>query len=173
MTAAIQGIMKAASLRTIATAGGWSPIISWSPDVSIPCSSPPARRPRASFANAAKPTIAVDAAGPREAQGRAAVARLLADATPCDAIFAASDLIAIGVIAALTEAGKRVPQDVAVIGFDGIDSGRYCTPSLSTVEQDLPAAGRLLVNRLLANLGGDTMDGSKVPVRLVVRDSGG
>ncbi len=109
----------------------------------------------------------------RTEQGRAAIAQLLANATPCDAIFAASDLIAIGIIAALTEAGKRVPQDVAVIGFDGIDSGRYCTPALSTVEQDLPAAGRLLVNRLLANLGGDTMDGSKVPVRLIARESGG
>lgn len=123
--------------------------------------------------HAPPPIVAVDATGAREAQGRAAVARLLAESTPCDAIFAASDLIAIGAMAALTEAGKRVPQDVAVVGFDGIDSARYCTPALSTVEQDLPAAGRLLVNRLLANLGGDIMDGSKVPVRLVVRESGG
>lgn len=127
----------------------------------------------AAAGRSAPPTIAVDATGPREAQGRAAVARLLSEGIPCDAIFAASDLIAIGVIAALSEAGRRVPQDVAVIGFDGIDSARYCTPTLSTVEQDLPAAGRLLVNRLLANLGADTMDGSKVPVRLIARESGG
>lgn len=109
----------------------------------------------------------------RETQGKAAAHTMLDEAIPCDAIFAANDLLAIGALAALAEAGKRVPQDVAVIGFDNIDPARYCRPALATVEQDLPAAGRLLVNRLLANLAADAVEQAKVPVRLVLRESGG
>lgn len=109
----------------------------------------------------------------REAQGTEAVQTMLNAGMACDAIFAANDLIAIGALAALAEAGKRVPQDIAVIGFDNIDPARYCRPALATVEQDLPAAGRLLVNRLLANLASDAVEQAKVPVRLVLRESGG
>lgn len=109
----------------------------------------------------------------REAQGEAATRALIAGATPCDAIFAANDLIAIGALAALAEAGKRVPDDVAVIGFDNSDPARYCRPALTTVEQDLPAAGRLLVTRLLAGRTADAAEPTLVPVRLVLRESGG
>lgn len=115
----------------------------------------------------------VSAPASREAQGEAATRALIAGGTPCDAIFAANDLIAIGALAALAEAGKRVPDDVAVIGFDNSDPARYCRPALTTVEQDLPAAGRLLVTRLLAGRTADAVEPTLVPVRLVLRDSGG
>lgn len=109
----------------------------------------------------------------REQQGETATRALLASARACDAIFAANDLLAIGALTALAAAGKCVPQDIAVIGFDNSDPARYCRPALATVEQDLPAAGRLLVNRLLANLAADAVEQAKVPVRLVLRESGG
>lgn len=105
---------------------------------------------------------------PRDAQGRAAVARLFDEGGECDAIFAASDEIAIGAMAAVQESGRRVPDDVAVVGFDGIVAGRYTSPALTTVAQDLDLAGAVLVDRLL---GGDGA-GQRLPVRLLARGSG-
>lgn len=59
-----------------------------------------------------------------------------------DAVFCLSDLMALGVMRALKEAGLRIPQDVSVIGFDGISIGEMCQPPLATVQQDMCAMGR-------------------------------
>jgi DNA-binding LacI/PurR family transcriptional regulator len=75
---------------------------------------------------------------------------------PPDAIFCYNDLLAIGAIRSILAAGLRVPEDIAVVGFDNIEAGRYHTPSLTTVSPDKPAIARLAVERLLARLAGGT-----------------
>ena len=68
---------------------------------------------------------------------------------PFDALFAGSDLIAIGAMHALKEANLRIPEDVAVVGFDGTPMSRFSNPPLTTVVQDTSKAGELLVDTLL------------------------
>lgn len=109
--------------------------------------------------------------GEREEQGAAAIAGLIGIDPRADALFAASDLVALGALRALREAGLNVPNDVAVVGFDGIQGVRHCDPALTTVAQDAPAAGRALVDALVRNIAGAPVGASRVPVRLVVRAS--
>ena len=87
----------------------------------------------------------------RRREGAAAIEGLLADGVDFDAVFAFNDLLALGAMHALAEAGLRVPQDVAVIGFDDIEEGRYSTPPLTTVAPDKAAIGRLALDLLLAD----------------------
>ena len=107
----------------------------------------------------------------REEQGRCAVAALLAGGQPFDAVFAVCDEIALGALRALTGAGVRVPQQAAVIGFDGIRASAQAMPPLSTIEPDFSAAGAMLVDKLLAGIAGEPHDECRVPVRLVARAS--
>ncbi|MBC8026198.1 MAG: LacI family DNA-binding transcriptional regulator [Steroidobacteraceae bacterium] len=78
-----------------------------------------------------------------------AVDTLLVRRIPFDGIVAASDLIALGSIRALHRAGLVVPRDVSVVGYDNNLLSRLSTPTLSTVQQDIPKAGRVLVSKLL------------------------
>jgi LacI family transcriptional regulator, repressor for deo operon, udp, cdd, tsx, nupC, and nupG len=91
-----------------------------------------------------------------------------------DAVFCYNDLVALGAIRALLAAGLRVPEDVAVVGFDDVEAGRYNTPSLTTIAPDKRAIARLAVERLVARLGGET-DGDPVELwaghELIVRES--
>ena len=87
-----------------------------------------------------------------------------------DAIFAASDMLALGVLQGLKDAGRRVPEDVALIGFDGIRAGTLADPALTTIEPDLDAAGEALVAMALED-DEHTRSGTRVPVQLVVRGS--
>ena len=107
----------------------------------------------------------------REEQGRHAVAALLASGKPFDAVFAVCDEIALGALRALSEAGVRVPQDSAVIGFDGIRASAQAMPPLSTIEPDFAAAGAMLVDKLLASVAGEAHSECRVPVRLIARSS--
>ena len=106
-----------------------------------------------------------------EDDGRAAVQALISAGCSFDAIFAASDLIAIGALRALAEAGKRVPQDVAVIGFDDIPAASLTSPPLTTISQDLKSGGERLVESLLASFEDRAQPGAVIPARLVVRGS--
>ena len=106
-----------------------------------------------------------------EGDGRAGVQTLLAAGRQFDAIFAASDLIAIGAMRALTEQGQRVPQDVAVIGFDDIPAASLTSPPLTTIAQDLNQAGELLVETLLAAIEDHPTPNRSLPARLMVRGS--
>ena len=69
--------------------------------------------------------------------------QLLADGDLPTAVFAANDLMAIGLIRALVEAGVSVPGQVSVVGFDDIDATGFMLPPLTTVRQDLVTLGRL------------------------------
>jgi DNA-binding LacI/PurR family transcriptional regulator len=101
----------------------------------------------------------------------AAVSTLVRRKVAFDAIFASSDLIALGAIRALRRAGMRVPEDVSVVGYDDMLLSRLSTPALSTIKQDTYKAGRLLVARVL------DADGDHRPERLstdlIVRESCG
>lgn len=68
------------------------------------------------------------------------------------AIFASNDLMAIGAIQALQEEGLRIPEDVSVIGFDGVEVGKYLTPPLTTVQQPINELGRQVAHTLLGVL---------------------
>ncbi|MDH7973316.1 substrate-binding domain-containing protein [Sphingomonas sp. AR_OL41] len=111
-------------------------------------------------------------AGSRIDQGAAAIDGLLARGAAYDAVFAASDGLALGVMRRLSTAGRAVPGDVAVIGFDGSYHARDSQPALSTIEQDLVRAGALLVDAIMDGLTVADAVAMPVPVRLVTRASG-
>ena len=101
----------------------------------------------------------------------AEVASLLAMDTPLDAIFACSDLMAIAAISALHKRGKRVPEDVAVVGYDDIALARFCQPPLTTVRQPIEAAGKTLIDMLMAQLDGERPLSVQLPTELVQRST--
>ncbi|GAB7192857.1 LacI family DNA-binding transcriptional regulator [Kineococcus sp. NUM-3379] len=103
--------------------------------------------------------------------GSAAMRRLLADAGDLDAVFAASDLMASAAMSVLREAGRSVPGDVAVVGFD--DSGLAATldPPLTTVRQPLERISEEMVRLLTEGVEGRTPLSITVPTTLVVRAS--
>lgn len=90
-------------------------------------------------------------------EGYRAAKRLLAKNRKFSAVFAASDVMAIGAIRALRDAGLRVPEDVSVMGFDGLEMGRYTVPTLSTICQNGAAMARRSVQMLLENIKGDQL----------------
>ena len=106
-----------------------------------------------------------------EEAGHAAAEALLASGKPFDAIFAASDLIAIGAMRALAEAGRTVPGEVAVVGFDDIPAASLTTPPLTTVMQDIRGAGQALVETLIAQIEDRDLPPRKLPGKLIVRGS--
>ncbi|MGE4365885.1 LacI family DNA-binding transcriptional regulator [Thermomonas sp.] len=116
--------------------------------------------------------LQVDADSTEEA-GYAATRALLARGQAFDALFAASDLIAIGALHALKEAGLRVPQDVAVVGFDGTPMARFADPPLTTVVQDTSRAGELLVETLLKQVRDQPAHSVMLEPVLEVRASSG
>ena len=106
-----------------------------------------------------------------EAEGYRSCVALLESGVAFDAVFAASDLIAMGVIHALQDRGRQVPQDVAVVGFDDIISAADFNPPLTTVRQDTRRAGELLVENLIRLIDGREVDSTLIAPELVVRAS--
>ncbi|HEV2894122.1 MAG TPA: LacI family DNA-binding transcriptional regulator [Actinomycetota bacterium] len=91
-----------------------------------------------------------------EEGGAAAMGRLLErPGDPVDAVFAASDLMAAGALRALRAAGRRVPEDVAVVGFEDSAVARYAQPPLTTVRQPIEEMGRQATRLLLAQVAGE------------------
>ena len=111
------------------------------------------------------------AAASSEDDGHAAMSAILAHGGRPDALFCASDLIAIGAMRALAAAGLSVPDDVAVVGFDDQPVASLTAPPLTTVAQDARQAGEHLVDGLLSLLRGEVPAPAALPVRLVVRAS--
>lgn len=106
-----------------------------------------------------------------EASGFEAAEALMARGAPFDAVFAASDLIAIGAMRALLRAGRRVPQDVAIIGFDDIPAASLTSPTLTTLTQNMKAAGELLIDSLHRRIEGLEPEQKMLPAQLVRRES--
>ena len=114
--------------------------------------------------------LQVDAESSEEAGYNAAIA-LMERGRHFDALFAASDLIAIGAMRALIEHGRHVPWDVAVVGFDDIPMARFASPPLTSVIQDTSRAGELLVETLLRQVREEKVESVMLPPSLVVRRS--
>jgi len=91
----------------------------------------------------------------RQPGGHAAMNRLLAMSARPRAVFAANDEMAFGALEAIKGQGLRIPEDIAVAGFDDIPLAAHLRPALTTVRQPLQDVARLAVERLLARLGGD------------------
>lgn len=106
----------------------------------------------------------------RGKQGEASIEAVLADRGELDGVFAASDLLAAGVMRGLAQKGHSIPDEVAVVGFDGGQGARNYTPPLTTIEQDVARAGELLVSALLAGRSAAGRSGT-VPVKLAIRES--
>jgi len=119
---------------------------------------------------AADPQLQVDAMS-TEAAGHAAARGLTQRGVIFDAIFAASDLIAIGAMRALGEAGVRVPEDVSIIGFDDIPAAQLSHPPLTTIAQDYARAGQVLVDTLLRQIRALPTETAMLPPQLIVRRS--
>ncbi|MBC7225257.1 MAG: substrate-binding domain-containing protein, partial [Anaerolineae bacterium] len=112
----------------------------------------------------------------RSESGYAAMQSLLDLPDPPTAVFAASDVVAFGAVAAARERGLRIPEDIAIVGFDDVPLSRYMDPPLTTIR--LPArelgarAGSMLID-LIANGGADAPQSALLPTELVVRESCG
>jgi LacI family transcriptional regulator len=108
-----------------------------------------------------------------EAWGRQAAGILLSTGTDFDAVFCGSDQIARGMAEALREAGREIPRDVALVGFDNWDvMVDGCRPALTSVDMDLEGIGRSAAELLLAAINGEPVGGHRTrPCRLVPRAS--
>ena len=109
----------------------------------------------------------------QETSGASAMANLLESEKAFDAVFTASDLIAIGAIKQLSQAGLRIPDDVSVVGFDDIPAASYLSPSLTTIRQDTIAAGEQLVDHVISMIYGEALEPQLVVPTLVIRNSCG
>jgi DNA-binding LacI/PurR family transcriptional regulator len=106
--------------------------------------------------------------------GGAEAMALLLDAHPdLDAVFAASDNMAAGALRTLKAAGRRVPEDVAVAGFDDHPIARHTHPPLTTVQQPIRQLGREMAKMLIGLIDGEQPSPLILPTRLVVRESTG
>jgi DNA-binding LacI/PurR family transcriptional regulator len=103
--------------------------------------------------------------------GSTAMGRLLDRAPELDAVFIASDQMAIGALRTLARAGRTVPDDVAIIGFNDIPAARHTTPPLTTVNQPIEALGREMARMLLALMSGKQPSPLILPTRLIHRAS--
>ena len=118
--------------------------------------------------------LVVQAARWHRTEGGAGVQSLLDAGCTLDAVFCFNDLLALGVLHALAEAGVRVPDDVAVVGVDDIEDGRFSQPSLTTVALDKEEIARTAVELLAARIDGAHDAPPRTVVarhRLVVRES--
>ncbi len=97
---------------------------------------------------------------------------LLARRRDIDAVFACSDVMAIAVIEELRAAGRRVPDDVSVVGYDDVALAAHANPPLTTVRQPGPLAGRLLADSLIQQLRTGAVGHVSIPAELVIRESG-
>ncbi|MFI8519757.1 LacI family DNA-binding transcriptional regulator [Streptomyces sp. NPDC085481] len=117
------------------------------------------------------PSLVADGDFTREGGARA-MAELLERRPDLDAVFAANDLMAAGALGMLRDRGLRVPEDVAVVGFDDMPAvAELTSPPLTTVRQDIEGMGRLMVSQLMRTLDGERVEALITPTELVRRAS--
>ena len=107
---------------------------------------------------------------PDEADGRTAAEQLLKRGVEFDAIFAASDVAAIGAMHALQHAGRTIPE-TAVVGFDDIPAASLASPPLTTITQSARQAAEALIDTLVESIETGSAGNRVLPVRLTVRES--
>jgi DNA-binding LacI/PurR family transcriptional regulator len=103
--------------------------------------------------------------------GSRAMEELLAKHPDLDGVFIASDQMAIGALRVLKDAGKAIPGDVAIVGFNDITSARHTEPPLTTIAQPIQSLGREMARMLLTLISGDTPTPLILPTRLIPRSS--
>ncbi|MFF1820475.1 LacI family DNA-binding transcriptional regulator [Kribbella sp. NPDC058245] len=104
-----------------------------------------------------------------EESGGRAMEQLLAEHPDLDAVFIASDQMAIGAMRVLKDAGQAIPGDVAVVGFNDVVLARHTDPPLSTVSQPIQSLGREMARMLLALIAGESPTPLILPTKLVHR----
>lgn len=105
------------------------------------------------------------------ASGIAAMQQLMEQTPDLDAVFANSDLMAIGAIRVIQSSGKRVPEDIAVVGYDDLPIAMYNNLPLTTIRQNIPLAGKLLAQNLIQYIQTGVVTNVTLPVELVIRES--
>jgi LacI family transcriptional regulator/LacI family purine nucleotide synthesis repressor len=119
-----------------------------------------------------RPELIVQSPTDDLAGGYEACSYLLEEGATIDALFAANDLMAIGALKRLSEAGYQVPQDIAVIGYDNVDLCNYLSPGLTSVSQNISDLGRESVRSLSKVLNGERVDKvTYLEPELIIRDS--
>ncbi|NMP32277.1 LacI family transcriptional regulator [Thalassotalea sp. M1531] len=108
-----------------------------------------------------------------EESGYKAAESLIKSGAKFDALFGASDLIAIGAMRALLDNNYKVPEDVAIVGFDDIPMASFTFPPLTTAKQNTKLAGELLVESLIKLINEEEVKTTLMPTSLIVRKSCG
>ena len=103
--------------------------------------------------------------------GKREMAKLIKSVDKLDGVFACNDVMALGAIAAIEEAGLRVPEDIAVVGFDDSLMAQTSRPSLTSIRQDIVALGEAAAELMIQQLAGDDVESRILPTELVVRES--
>ena len=103
--------------------------------------------------------------------GAEALERLLDKVPQTDAVFVNSDLMAIAAMDKIRAIGRRVPQNIAVVGYDDLSIAAHSNPPLTTIRQNIPLAGRLLAQNLIDYLQTGMVTNVSIPVELIVRKS--
>jgi DNA-binding LacI/PurR family transcriptional regulator len=107
-------------------------------------------------------------------EGMLAMQKLLTLPEPPDAVFCFNDLLALGALHALHEAGLSIPEDMAVVGFDDIEETRYSYPTLTTISPDKAQIAQLAIEFLLGRINGTRKEPAErveVPFELKIRQS--
>jgi len=103
--------------------------------------------------------------------GAEAMKRLLEKIPDIDAVFVNSDLMAIAAMDEIREHGRRVPEDIAVVGYDDLSISEHSNPPLTTIRQNIPLSGKLLALNLIEFLQTGMVTNVTIPVELIVRKS--
>jgi DNA-binding LacI/PurR family transcriptional regulator len=119
--------------------------------------------------------FAIPAGTWHRADGARAMRAFLETGLPFDAVVAFNDTLALGALRVLQEAGRRVPEDVALVGFDDIDETHYSMPTLSTIDPGRDEIARRAVELLLRRISEDPEsfepEEIAVPFRVIERES--
>jgi LacI family transcriptional regulator, purine nucleotide synthesis repressor len=107
------------------------------------------------------------------ASGFNAMQTLLAQPERPSALFVFNDMMAMGAISAIHQAGLKVPEDISLVGYDNVELAQYLSPPLTTINQPKEALGRLAVTRLLARINGQQIENRLITLEpdLVIRQS--
>ncbi len=105
------------------------------------------------------------------ASGMAAMQQMMKQTPALDAVFVNSDLMAIGAIQVIQNHGKRVPEDIAVVGYDDLPIAVYNNLPLTTIRQNIPLAGKLLAQNLIQYIQTGIVNNVTIPVELILRST--